>query len=218
MGNNNVLGRNIVNLNNCGGGRPLQSNKEKILALKSFLDGYYQCPISYSFAAKLFDVLEDVAFCQSNCTWFTFRIIKEISFYTNHYEYESIAQWADYERHLPTLFLTKDEADLFLIEYKTSIFKQMILQASKAIHDIFYQIVEKEVDDLIPANLIRKISIDKLESIEPFIQNIVANQANETLAKNGYGSWKEWEDFVRKDKLINEVKGRLLVCGSAKSD
>lgn len=193
---------NVVALNYGNSEHMLKTDNEKVKALKELIDQHYSCAISLNFGVKLCEVISDVAFCSKKMIWLNFRVIKEVNFYISHYGYDSLAQWDEYEKNLPTPFLTKDEADFFVSDYKVSIFKNMLLQAAKDIHNVFYHIINYEADDMIPMNIVRTMSIDKIKDLAPLVKNIVNNQAKETLLKSQFSTWDEWESDIKVRKKV----------------
>ncbi len=166
----------------------------KVNALIKFINNYYKCECSETFGVRLFEVLEDIAFCEEKSQWYNLRIIKEIDIYLNHYGFTSMQEWCQYAEHLPTPFLSKDEAEYFLKDHKRSIFKHLLLQAARKIHPAFFKIAKAEISSIMPNNLIDTLSIDKIYEISPLIDNIVANQAKEALSRHKVSTWEEYED------------------------
>jgi len=179
----------------------LLNQQEQLNALRLFLNQHYACDCPFNFASRLYEVIVDVAFCQRNKHWFTLRIIREVNIFLHHYGYEDFSEWAQYAQHLPTPFLTKEEANNYLSSQKLNVFKSMILQCARRIHSLFYAIAEAEIDEIVPHNLIDKLSMETLYEIEVLVETIVHNQAKATLESKGYKTWEDWENSIKKENL-----------------
>ncbi len=180
----------------------LTTAEKKVEALIAFINEYYYCDCPLTFGIRLFEVIEDIAFCQDKSQWFTLRIIKEVDNFREHYGYETMSQWCEYAKHLPTPFLSKEEAEYFLRDHKLSIFRNLLLQSARTIHKRFYQIAKSEIEDIIPKNLVDSLSIEKIYEITPLIDNIMHNQSSSMLEKEGIASWDKWDAKAEQGKVV----------------
>jgi hypothetical protein len=176
--------------------KELLSEKDKIDSLIDIILKYKGVTVSVDFGVRIYEVLIDNAFCKQKSIWYELRVIKELDIYIKHYGYNDIEQWCKYSEYLPTPFLTKSESNSILNEIKYNELKQLLLNATKKIHIMFYQMTINDVDSLISKKLIQALSIEKIFSLSPLIEVIVSNQSEIILKRNGFSSWEEWEDSI----------------------
>lgn len=179
----------------------LLTDEQRMDALSKILAARYSYSASKDFITRIMDTIMDNAFCKSLNTWYELRVIKEINHYVSEFGYTSLQDWVECSEYSPTPFLNKDESKSYLISIKAQEMKMLMLESAKKIHSIFFQITSDEIDDLIPYNLLEKISLERLHTLRPFIDNIIENQATKTLESNGFSTWTEWESSLKFDTL-----------------
>ncbi len=160
-------------------------------ALQSIINHYFDINVSNLFLNDIFDVIFDNSFNHEQKVWFELRIVKELVHWCHTLGYANVIDWHEHTYMLEDSFTPKSEAEKFLFKAKKIEVSSIMLSHAKLIHPLYFSILNKNINSVLPPSILKKISFDQIDELVPTFEQIIETHSKSLLDKFNCQCWDE---------------------------